>query len=166
MSEQTAALLQLIAYLGLILGVIGTVAPVLPGPVLIWLSTLLWAWADGFQTIGWPTLLILAVLAILAEISDVVLAGMGAKQGGAAWSSMMVAGIAAIIGFFIFNFIGAIVGAFLGLLAWEARRHDWQWEKGWRASSRFIIGYLLALIVKMFFAAIMVIIFIWQAFYA
>jgi uncharacterized protein YqgC (DUF456 family) len=166
MSPQTAGLLQLIAYAGLIAGIIGTVAPVIPGPLLIWLSALLWAWADGFHAVGWPTLVVLALLVIVAELSDVALAAMGAKKGGASWTSMVVAGIVAIIGLIFFSIPGAILGAFWGLFAWEAYRQRWQWRKAWRASSRFIIGYLIAIIVKIIFASLMIIIFIWQAFYA
>ncbi len=166
MSPQVVGLMQLLAYIGLALGVIGAVAPIIPGPLLIWLSALLWAWADGFQAVGWPTLLVLALIAIVAELSDVALAALGAKKGGASWMSMIVAGAAAIIGLIVFNLIGALAGAFLGLLAWEAHRHDWRWRQAWQASGGFIIGYLLAMVVKLFFVAVMLALFIWQAFYA
>ena len=164
MSPEVVKILQLIAYIGMAAGLIGTVLPVIPGPILIWLSTLLWAWADGFRTIGWPTLLLLALMVVVAELSDVALATMGAKKGGAAWSSMIVAGIAAVVGFILFNLIGAILGAFWGLFAWEAYRRKWQWRKAWQASGSFIIGYVAAIIVKMIFAVTMIAIFIWQAF--
>ena len=166
MQPQAASAIQILAYLGMVVGVIGTVAPIIPGPVLIWLSALLWAWSDGFQMVGWPTLLVLALLVILAELSDVALATMGAKKGGASWTSMFVAGVVAIIGFIFFNILGAILGAFWGLFAWEAYRQRWQWRKAWRASGSFIIGYLVAIIVKIFFAALMIALFAWQAFLA
>ncbi len=166
MSPQTVQFIQILAYFGLALGVIGTVAPIIPGPVLILVSASIWAWADGFQAVGWPTLVFLALLTIAAELSDVALAAMGAKKGGASWTSMFVAGVVAILGFIFFNFLGAIIGAFWGLFAWEAYRQRWQWGKAWRASSRFIIGYVIAIAVKMVFAGLMVTIFIWQAFYA
>jgi uncharacterized protein YqgC (DUF456 family) len=165
MQPQTAALLQFLAYAGLVLGIIGTVAPIIPGPLLILFSAFIWAWADGFQAVGWPVLLLMAVLTIAAELSDAVLATMGAKKGGASWTSMFVAGVVAIIGFIFFNFLGAIVGAFWGLFAWEAYRQRWQWRKAWKASSSFIIGYVIAIAVKMLFATLMITLFIWQAFY-
>lgn len=165
MSPQVVGLLQLLAYIGLVLGIIGTVAPIIPGPLLIWISALLWAWADGFQAVGWPTLIVLALITLLAELSDVALATMGAKKGGASWMSMIVAGVAAIIGFIFFNIIGAILGAFLGLFAWEAYRQGWQWRKAWQASGSFIIGYLIAMVVKIAFVVLMIVLFVWQAFY-
>jgi uncharacterized protein YqgC (DUF456 family) len=164
--QQAAPLIQLLAYLGIALGIIGTVAPIIPGPVLIWFSVLAWAWSDGFQAVGWPTLVVLALLVVLAELSDVALATMGAKKGGASWTSMFVAGVVAIIGFIFFNILGAILGAFWGLFAWEAYRQRWQWRKAWRASGSFIIGYIIAIIIKIFFAFLMIVIFVWQGFYA
>jgi uncharacterized protein YqgC (DUF456 family) len=165
MPAQTVFLFQLLAYVGLLVGMIGTVAPIIPGPVLIWLSILLWAWADGFNAFGWPTLLVLALLVAVAELSDVALAAMGAKQGGASWMGMAIAGLVAIIGLIFFNLIGAILGAFGGLFAWEAYRQDWKWRKAWRASSRFVMGYLFAIVVKIIFGVLMIIIFVLQAFY-
>jgi len=164
--QQAAPLIQLLAYLGIALGIIGTVAPIIPGPVLIWFSVLAWAWSDGFQAVGWPTLVVLALLVVLAELSDVALATMGAKKGGASWTSMFIAGVVAIIGFIFFNVLGAILGAFWGLFAWEAYRQRWQWRKAWRASGSFIIGYIIAIIIKIFFAFLMIVIFVWQGFYA
>jgi uncharacterized protein YqgC (DUF456 family) len=164
--QQAAPLIQLLAYLGIALGIIGTGAPIIPGPVLIWFSVLAWAWSDGFQAVGWPTLVVLALLVVLAELSDVALATMGAKKGGASWTSMFVAGVVAIIGFIFFNILGAILGAFWGLFAWEAYRQRWQWRKAWRASGSFIIGYIIAIIIKIFFAFLMIVIFVWQGFYA
>jgi len=164
--QEAATFIQILAYVGMAVGIIGAVVPIIPGPLLIWISILVWAWSDGFHAIGWPTLALLAMLVLLAELSDVALAAMGAKKGGASWISMVVAGIVAIIGLFFFNFIGALLGAFWGLFAWEAYRQKWQWRKAWRASGHFIIGYLIAIVGKIIFAVLMIIIFVWQAFYA
>ena len=132
MNPQAVLILQILAYVGIALGMIGTVAPIIPGTILIWFSVLLWAWADGFDAIGWPTLVFLAMLAIAAEIGDLLFASWGAKKGGASWKSLFVAGVCAIAGLLVFNLIGAIIGAVLGMLAWEAYRRNWQWREAWR----------------------------------
>ena len=46
-------------------GLAGSVIPVLPGPFLIWLGAFIWAWADGFLRLGWGTLTVLGVLAVV-----------------------------------------------------------------------------------------------------
>jgi uncharacterized protein YqgC (DUF456 family) len=79
---------------------------------------------------------------------------------------MVVAGAAALVGFIFFNLLGALIGAFLGLLAWETYRQGGQIKAAWKASGGFILGYLAAMIVKMFFALLMVALFVWQAFFA
>ena len=162
MTPHTTSFIQFLAYAGMVIGVFGTVLPVVPGPVLVWLSALLWAWDDRFQAVGWPTLILLLLLALAAEISDVVLAGMGAKKGGASWQSMVAAGVAAVAGLIIFNVVGAVIGAFLGLLFWEARRHGGEWRQAWHASRSFILGYLAAIVVKIFFVIAMLLLFFWQ----
>ena len=66
----TASSVQVLAYIGMAIGLVGTVLPLIPGTILIWLSALLWAWADGFERVGWPTLLVLALL--VATVAVVV----------------------------------------------------------------------------------------------
>ena len=69
--------------------VVGTILPLIPGTILIWLSILLWAWADGFQQVGWPTLIVLGLMVIVAELADLALASLGARQGGASWRGLI-----------------------------------------------------------------------------
>ena len=61
MQDSLAVVLQAVGYALVVLGLIGAVLPVLPGPILIWLGVLVWAWADGFATVNWWTLGILGV---------------------------------------------------------------------------------------------------------
>jgi uncharacterized protein YqgC (DUF456 family) len=159
-----AELLQLIAYIGLALGLLGTVAPVIPGPVLIWLSALLWAWADGFERIGWPTLLLLALMTLLAEGSDLLLAGWGARKGGVARRSILTAVVGAILGFVVLNFPGALVGALGGLLWAEAQRQDGDWGRAWQSSKWVVVGYVAAMFVQVLLALGMLFVFATQAF--
>ncbi|NOX63935.1 MAG: DUF456 domain-containing protein [Chloroflexi bacterium] len=156
---------QLIAYVGMAIGLVGVILPLIPGAALIWLSALLWAWADGFERVGWATLVVLAFLVIAAEIADVLLASYGARRGGASWRGLFFAGLGAVIGFLLLNLLGALVGAAVGMVAWEAFRRNWDWGMAWRASRGLLFGYMLSMIVKFSMAALMLAIFIWQAFF-
>lgn len=88
--------------LGLMLvGLVGTVIPLVPGTVLI----LLGAVVNHFtlQSIGWGTLLVLTLLTILAQALDIVSGAVGGKWFGATrWGA--IGGI-----------LGAIVGLFFGI---------------------------------------------------
>jgi hypothetical protein len=74
--------------------------------------------------------------------------------------------VCAIAGLLIVNQIGAIVGAVLGMLAWEAYRRDWKWREAWGASRGLIFGYVIAMLFKVTMGVMMVATFAWQAFYA
>ena len=158
--------LQMLAYVGMAVGLVGAVLPLIPGTALIWLSVLLWAWADGFERVGWPTLLALAALVLLAEAADFLLASYGARRGGASWRGLFFAGLGALVGFVAFNLLGAIIAAALFMIGWEAYRRDWDWTAAWRASRGLMCGYLSAMVVKFGTAAAMLAVFAWQAFLA
>ncbi|MEZ4557898.1 MAG: DUF456 family protein [Caldilineaceae bacterium] len=65
-----------------VLGFIGTVLPIVPGPIIIWLGAFVWAWGDGFQRIGWPTLAVLGLLAVLAWGMDFFLTAVVSRRAG------------------------------------------------------------------------------------
>ena len=92
MEEPLNTIVLVLAFLLMLVGLIGTVVPVIPGTILIFLTALGYALLEGFQVIGWPTLLVLGVLAALATTADLWATSVGAKIGGASgWS--VVAGL-------------------------------------------------------------------------
>src|SRR5688500_3664791 len=62
-----------------LVGLAGTVLPVIPGTALIFGGLLLAAWADGFTHVGWVGLTIIGALAVLAFVADFVASLLGAK---------------------------------------------------------------------------------------
>ncbi|HEY8508121.1 MAG TPA: DUF456 domain-containing protein [Steroidobacteraceae bacterium] len=104
----------------IVIGVIGTFVPGIPGIVAVFAGMLVAAWIDDFQRIGWFTLVILGVLTALAFVADIVAALIGAKRVGASRYALIGAGLGAVfgiffglIGIFILPFIGAVVGEFI-----------------------------------------------------
>ncbi len=90
-----------LAVLLMVVGVLGTVLPALPGPPLVLLGVLLAAWIDGFARISGFTCAVLSALALLAMAIDWLAGAVGAKKVGASrWA-----------------IIGATVGALLGVLS-------------------------------------------------
>jgi len=100
-------------------GLAGTVIPLIPGPILILGGAVLNHFT--LHSVGWPTLLVLAVLMLLAQALDLVSGAVGAKWFGATrWGAIggIVGAIVGIffglIGLFIFPLIGALIGELLG----------------------------------------------------
>ncbi len=106
-------------------GILGTVLPALPGAPLVFLGLLLAAWAEGFEKVGWLTLTVLGILALLTLVVDLVAASLGAKRVGASWLALAGAGLGMIVGLF-FSLPGIILGPFAGAVLGEyAARRDW-----------------------------------------
>jgi len=111
-------LLWIIAGALVVAGIIGTVAPALPGPVLVFAGLLMAAWIDGFENVGWAPLTVLGVLTALSFVADIVATGAGAKKAGASKQAVIGAAIGTIVGIF-FGIIGIFVGPFVGAAAGE-----------------------------------------------
>jgi uncharacterized protein YqgC (DUF456 family) len=112
------ALYYLIAAALVVIGLIGTVLPALPGLPLVFAGMLLAAWAGGFEQVGVATVVVLGVLTLVSLAIDFWATAHGAKRVGAS----RLAIIGAIVGTFaglMFGPIGIFVGPFAGALVGE-----------------------------------------------
>jgi uncharacterized protein YqgC (DUF456 family) len=98
------ALLWIVAVLLIVVGLVGTILPALPGATLVFGGIALAAWADGFTRVPLWVVVVAGVLAALTWVIDVAAAAAGAKRVGA--SPLAIAGAA----------IGTIAGVFTGFV--------------------------------------------------
>ena len=117
MSTEQALYFILSAVL-ILVGILGTVVPALPGVPLVFAGMLLAAWADHFQHVGTITLVVLGVLCLLALAIDFVAGLLGAKRVGASPHAIWGAMLGTIVGLF-FGLPGLVFGPFLGAVAGE-----------------------------------------------
>lgn len=148
-------------FLIMLVGLIGTVLPIIPGTVLILLAAFLYGLVEGFQVIGWPTLALLLVLTVIATSADLWVSSVGAKVGGASGWSVVIGLIGGLIGFVVFNLLGAILGAVLGVLLTEIIRLG-DWRRALKAGSGWMVGWLLSTVVQLGLGLVMVAVFVWQ----
>ncbi len=106
-----------------LVGLAGTVLPILPGPPLVFGGLLLAAWTDGFGRVGWLTLSVLGSLTLLTLLIDLLAASWGTKRLRASPHAAIGAILGSVFGL-IAGFTGLIVGPFIGAVAGEywARR--------------------------------------------
>lgn len=116
----TQTLLYILAAVLIVVGLLGTILPALPGLPLVFGGMLLAAWNDDFERVQIWVLVILAVLTLLSFLVDFMATAMGAKKVGASRMAVagamigMVAGLfMGLIGVFIAPFIGAAIGEIL-----------------------------------------------------
>jgi hypothetical protein len=108
----------LLAGLVVIAGLAGTVIPALPGVPLVFAGLFLGAWIGNFETIGWITIGVLAMLAIVAWAVDFLAGALGAKYLGASSRAFWGATFGAIAGIF-FGLPGIVLGPFIGAVLGE-----------------------------------------------
>lgn len=111
-------LLYVLAGILILVGLAGTIVPVLPGVPVVFAGMLLTAWVGDFQDISVWTVVILGILAGLAVLLDFVATLLGAKRVGASPMAMVGTAIGTVVGIF-FGLPGLLLGPFIGALAGE-----------------------------------------------
>lgn len=141
-----------------IVGLIGTVLPALPGAMLIVAGLVVVAWADGFTKVGvWPLVTIGAIGAV-SYLVDFAAAALGAKKFGASPRAMVGAGLGTLLGLFL-GLPGIIIGPFLGAVIGELTVHRDMAKVG-KAGLAAWIGFLAGMVVKVGIAFLMIAIFL------
>ena len=111
------ALLWILAVLLIVVGVVGTVLPAIPGATLVFGGIALAAWADGFARIPVWVVVIAGVLAALTWVIDIAASAAGAKRAGASPWAVAGAAVGTVAGIFT-GFVGLLflplAGAALG----------------------------------------------------
>ncbi|HEX6995358.1 MAG TPA: DUF456 domain-containing protein [Gammaproteobacteria bacterium] len=136
----TAALLWTLAVLLIAAGLAGLVLPALPGPVLLFAGFVVGAWAEDFRYIGFETLGVLGVLAVVAYVVDFAAGSLGASRYGASRYAAIGAAIGAVVGIFL-GPIGILLGPFAGAVLGELLAN-----KGLYAASRAGFGATLGML--------------------
>jgi len=149
-----------LAVLIIIAGLAGTVVPALPGVPMVFLGLLFGAWIGNFEIIGWTTIGILAVLALIAWAVDFLAGAAGTRFLGASSRAFWGATIGAIAGIF-FGLVGMVLGPFIGAVLGELSGGSNMVQSG-RAGFGAWIGMVLATAVKLAIAFAMIGIFIFQ----
>lgn len=117
-SKRIRNMLHAAAILLIIIGLLGTVLPALPGTPLVFVGFLLIAWADNFTHVSTGMMILLGVLTAAAVLVDVVAGAMGAKRAGASPYAVLGAAIGTVLGVFT-GFIGLLFLPFVGAVLGE-----------------------------------------------
>jgi uncharacterized protein YqgC (DUF456 family) len=115
--------LYAVAVVLVLVGLAGTVLPVLPGALLVFAGLFIAAWTDGFARVGTVALVIIGALGALSFVADFVATLLGAKRVGASPQALVGATVGGIAGIFL-GLPGMILGPFMGAVLGEllARR--------------------------------------------
>ena len=130
-----------------VLGLVGVVVPVLPGSLLIAAGVLVWA-LDAGTTAGWVALAAVVVLLVAGRVLSYGLAGRSLLVAGIPQRSLVLAGLAGLVGFFALPVVGLPVGVVAGLYAAERARLG-PGSASWRSTVVGLKAVVIAIVVEL-----------------
>ena len=139
-------LLLIVGFVLMILGLIGSFLPVLPGVSLSWIGLLLLYFTEKIQSNYW-VLGITLIITIIVTILDYVIPAKGTKKFGGTKYGIWGTNIGLILGLF-FPPIGFIVGPFVGAFVGEILNNSSDTNGALKAATGSFIGFLVSTFMK------------------
>lgn len=100
----------LVAFALLVLGVVGSITPQMPGAPVSIAGVLTYWWATGFGEPGTLVLAALLAVGVLTWVVDWVGGAVAAKVGGASTTTAVLAGLVGLVLFFVTGPLGILLG--------------------------------------------------------
>ena len=139
------------AVLLVVVGIAGTVLPMLPGVPLVFAGLLLAAWHGGFDQVSILTMVMIGIIASMAWAVDFFASVVTAKKAGASKYALWGAAIGAVVGIaggIIGLIIGPAVGAIIGELITHKNTSKEATTKATAVGIAAGLGFVLALAIK------------------
>ena len=140
----------------MMVGLIFTVVPPIPGTLLIWGAAIGYGLVMGWESLGWWTFAIMTILMIVGVVADILGGQFGAKIGGA---SCLAIALGSILGF-VLGIVGSIVGTPIvgclaglfgtlgGILLVERFRYS-DWRSALNATKGFLAGSTAGMLARL-----------------
>lgn len=149
--------LALVAIALAVVGVVGTVAPLVPGALLSLSGVLLYWWSTGYADPSLPVLVTLVFVGVLTLVVDYFGGAIAARAGGA---SSLTTGAAVVVGvvlLFVTGPVGFLLGIALTVFAVEFYRNN-DAEGSARAALYATAGVLASTVVQVLLTGAMLVV--------
>ncbi|WP_439151307.1 DUF456 domain-containing protein [Winogradskyella sp.] len=144
--------LVLVALLLMILGIIGSFLPVLPGPLTSWAGLLVLHFTEGVE-LSQTFLISTLLVAIFIYILDYIIPALGTKRFGGSRAGMIGTTLGLLVGILSPIPFSIIIGPFVGALIGEMiHRNDF--DKALKAAFGSFLGFIASTFLKFIVAII------------
>ncbi len=134
----------LLTLIGMILGLLGTFLPILPGlPIIVLCAALYYTFVTGWSAAPIAIVVVMSLLALAAMSTHYWLGPARTVQSGASRSTSILAALAGIIGLFVLPLVGAILLPLAVVLVIEYLRVR-DVAHAWRATWAYFVGWLMS----------------------
>ncbi len=139
----------------MMVGIIFTVVPPIPGTLIIWVAAIGYGLLAGWENLGWWTFAIMTMLMVVGLVADFVGGQFGARIGGA---SCLAIALGSVVGF-VLGILGSIIGTPVvgclagllgtlgGILLVERVRYK-DWHTALNATKGFFAGNLVGIMAR------------------
>ncbi len=148
----------------ILLGIVGTIIPILPGMLLVWVTVLVYTLAEranGYAAIDPTTFVVITIIALVTGLADLWLPLLGARISRTSKRAMALGLIGGIIGTFITPLIGTLIGYALGILIGEFHKVR-DLRLALRASVNGLAHWGIGTAIQLGGSIVIFIIFVWQ----
>lgn len=139
------------------IGLVGVLLPVLPGLVLVAGAGVVWALEVGTWQ-GWAVVALMVVIMAVGTVVKYRIPGRELAQSQASVRTWVLAGVLAVIGFFVIPIVGLVLGFVVGIYLGELWDHG-SHAPAWASTRRLLTGIGKGIAVE--FAAGASAIFVW-----
>jgi uncharacterized protein YqgC (DUF456 family) len=136
-----------IGFLFVMLGLIGSFLPVLPGPLTSWLGLFI-LYYTSIVPMNYTFLGITLAIAILIWILDYIIPAIGTKRFGGSAYGVYGTTIGLLIGLFSPIPLGILIGAFLGAFIGEILHDKTNTKRAFKASIGSLLGLITSTTIK------------------
>lgn len=151
----------IIGFILCLIGIVGSILPVLPGPPFGWAGLLLLELTDVIPNNYW-FLGITFVIAIGIFIIDYMMPAISTKKFGGSKSGAIGAIVGLIVGLLAPIPFGFLIGPFLGALIGELAFNKTEGKQAFKAAFGSFLGFLVSTFMKLMVSFIFLAIFIWE----
>lgn len=153
MDEVEVATIVLVG-LVMLIGLGGTIIPILPGLLVIWGAGLVYGMMVGFE-VTWMPFAVMSALTVVGYALAFALPGMRGAAAGAPIRTLVLGALGAAVGFVVLPVVGLPIGGVAAIYLAERQRIG-EHEAAWRSTEAVLVGLGLSVGVQLLFALAMV----------
>lgn len=146
-------ILLILGIILMLIGLVGCVIPILPGPPISFIGLLLLQFSR-FADYSLNFMLLMGAIALLVSAADYVVPVWGTKKMGGSKAGIWGAAIGLFLGIFFFPPIGLIVGPLVGAVLAELIQGE-DFQKSFRAGMGSLMGFILGIGIKLIASGVM-----------
>ena len=145
--------LLIVAAILMVIGIIGSVVPVIPGPALSFAGLVLLFVEKGSDDISLFSLILFAIMMALLIVIDYVAPILGAKFAGASKDAIIWAICGALLGIIIFPLLGIFIGAIVGAIIGEMQSGK-KFGEAAKAGVGVVVGGAMTIILQLAYSVV------------